>query len=58
MYPRIPWELVVDLFRSPDHTFGTTELEELAQNCTYHGAANSFNPLEIDFSSELLMYFN
>jgi len=49
MYPRIPWELVIDLLRSPDHTFGTTELDELAHSYTHHEAADFFNPLEIDF---------
>jgi len=42
MYPRIPWEMVVDPLRSPDHTFGNTELEELTQNYTYQVAADSF----------------
>jgi hypothetical protein len=49
MYPLVPWELVVDPLRSPDHTFGNTELEELAQNYTYRVAADSFNPLKTDF---------
>jgi len=42
MYPRIPWELVIDLLRSLDHTFGTTELDELAQSYTHHKAGDFF----------------
>jgi len=29
MYPRIPWELVPDLFGSGEHTLGTTAIEVL-----------------------------
>jgi hypothetical protein len=27
MYPRIPWELVVDPLQSAEHSLGTSELE-------------------------------